>query len=195
MNKKLSNMIIIIVVLIIAILLIPIPYKLKDGGTVEYKALLYEVTKFHRINVNALSGYDEGLEIKILGIQVYSNFIATGPTIEANQVKNVSMTIKEGTLTNTGVTIIIENKNEKKHEYDENFRIDKRINNKWEEVKVINNNYVINDIAFIIGKDGIAEQKVDWKNLYGELGEGEYRIVKRLDGKQFSCIEAKFEIK
>ena len=40
MKKKKINF---IVVIILILALIPIPMKLKDGGSVEYKAILYEV--------------------------------------------------------------------------------------------------------------------------------------------------------
>ncbi len=48
--KKKTTIIVIIALLII--LLIPIPMHLKDGGTVEYKALLYKVSKVHRLTGN-----------------------------------------------------------------------------------------------------------------------------------------------
>ena len=50
--------------------LIPIPMKLKDGGSVEYKAILYEVKKYHTINTESTKGYDDGLKIKILGLSL-----------------------------------------------------------------------------------------------------------------------------
>lgn len=198
MNQNVKNkkkMIIIIIVLIVVALLIPIPNKLRDGGTVEYKALLYKVTKFHKLNENAPTGYDDGTKIKILGIQIYNDFIITGSTIKANEVENVSMTIKDGTLTNTGATLIITDNNEKKHLYDEWFRIDKKVDNRWEETTIINYDYIVNAIAFIIGEDGIAEEKVNWKDLYGELQQGQYRLVKRLNGDKYSYIQTEFEIK
>lgn len=196
-NKKKSKKIIIIIAIIIAlILIIPIPNKLKDGGTVEYTSLTYKVTKFHRLNKNAQTGYDDGTEIKILGIQVYNDFAETLKVeVNANEVENVSMTIKEGTLTNMGATLIITDTNEKKHGYDEWFRIDKKIDNGWEETKVINYDYVVNAIAYTIGDNGIAEIKVNWKELYGELPQGKYRIVKKLNGDKYSCIQTEFEIK
>ena len=48
-KRKSKNYIIVIAVLIIlAILLIPRPRYLNDGGTVEYKAVLYNITKQHK---------------------------------------------------------------------------------------------------------------------------------------------------
>ena len=40
---------IILILIIIILMLIPIPTKLKDGTSTEYKALLYSITKYHII--------------------------------------------------------------------------------------------------------------------------------------------------
>ena len=62
----------IILVIVIVLMLIPIPLKLKDGGSTEYKALLYNITKIHRINHQSSTGYEDGWKVEILGIQVYN---------------------------------------------------------------------------------------------------------------------------
>ena len=71
MKKKTSAVIVIIVVLLI--LLTPIRMNLKDGGSVRYKALIYEVTKIHQLSpdVDGVKPYIDGFEIKILGMTVY----------------------------------------------------------------------------------------------------------------------------
>ena len=73
MSKKVIIFIIIIVGLI---LLFPIPMHLLDGGSVEYKALLYTITKYHKlapIEEGKDVTYIEGLGIKILGKEIYNN--------------------------------------------------------------------------------------------------------------------------
>ena len=50
------------------VLLIPVPLRLKDGGSVEYRAVLYSVTDVHRLAPELESGYLEGTVIEILGI-------------------------------------------------------------------------------------------------------------------------------
>ena len=56
-NKKIR---IIILVVLIIILLIPIPNRLKDGGSIEYKTLFYKYTKIHRLNEKSSTGYEDG---------------------------------------------------------------------------------------------------------------------------------------
>ena len=64
-----------ICILLAIVLLIPIPMRLKDGGTVVYNAILYQVENVHRIDPEATSENDylEGMIVKILGIEVYNN--------------------------------------------------------------------------------------------------------------------------
>ena len=72
MKKK---VIIGICILLAIVLLIPIPMRLKDGGTVAYNAILYRVEDVHRIDPEATSENDhlEGTIVKILGIEVYND--------------------------------------------------------------------------------------------------------------------------
>ena len=71
MKKKLVAVIAIIVVLLI--LLTPIRMNLKDGGSVRYKSLVYEVTKIHQFapDADGVKPYIDGFEVKLLGMTVY----------------------------------------------------------------------------------------------------------------------------
>ena len=68
MKKKM----IIICVIIILIMLLPIPSRLKDGGSVEYRSLVYKVTKVHRLNELSTTGYEDGWIVEIFGIKIYN---------------------------------------------------------------------------------------------------------------------------
>lgn len=74
MKKK---VIIVIVIIVWLISFIPIPMHLNDGGTVEYKAITYKISKVHRLNMNAETGYDNGIIVEILGFKVYDNVNGT----------------------------------------------------------------------------------------------------------------------
>ena len=65
----------VVLILLALALLIPIPVRQKDGGTVEYKAALYSVYDFHRINpdINGEKPFLEGTVIEILGVEVFNN--------------------------------------------------------------------------------------------------------------------------
>ena len=60
---------------LLAIVLVPIPMRLKDGGTVVYRAVLYQVEDVHRLGaVDAPEDeYLEGMIVRILGMEVYNS--------------------------------------------------------------------------------------------------------------------------
>ena len=64
-----------ICILLAIVLLIPIPMRLKDGGTVVYRAVLYQVEDVHRLGAVDTAGdeYLEGMIVRILGIEVYNS--------------------------------------------------------------------------------------------------------------------------
>lgn len=76
-NKKI---IIVVVVIVLLILLFPIRNQLKDGGTIEYKALIYKISKVHRLitieemeQEGKIKEYDDGIIIELLGFEIYNS--------------------------------------------------------------------------------------------------------------------------
>lgn len=70
MKKKI---LIIVIIVLLLILLTPIPMHLNDGGTVEYKALTYRISKVHKLTGDLEKMYDDGTIIEILGFEVFNN--------------------------------------------------------------------------------------------------------------------------
>lgn len=77
MKKK---AIIISVAIILLVLLFPIRNQLKDGGTIEYKALVYKISKVKRLisieemeQEGKIKEYDQGIIIEIFGFEIYNN--------------------------------------------------------------------------------------------------------------------------
>lgn len=103
-----------------------------------------------------------------------------------NEVENVSIEIKEGTLTATSATIIIKDSSKEKKTFGEAYRIDRKVNNTWKELDTIVDEYAFNLIGYQVNKNKEFELKVEWENLYGELPAGQYRLVKEVEGKYFS---------
>lgn len=74
MEKK--KIAIIISIIVALIMLVPIPNRLKDGGSVEYKAILYKVTHVKKLTIidpEAREEYMEGTTIEIFGKEIYSS--------------------------------------------------------------------------------------------------------------------------
>ena len=72
---KKRKIILIAVIVIFVLMLIPIPTRWKNGIT-EYKAILYKYTKVHTPSDISFTGYEDGWELKILGIRVGGNINA-----------------------------------------------------------------------------------------------------------------------
>lgn len=47
--------------------------RLKDGGSIRFKSLLYSVTKINRLNEDINSENIKGWEVEILNMKIYSN--------------------------------------------------------------------------------------------------------------------------
>ena len=70
MKKK--YLITILCILLTCVLLVPIPMRLKDGGTIVYQAVLYSIEDIHRLNLEqSESPYLDALRIKILGVEIF----------------------------------------------------------------------------------------------------------------------------
>ena len=73
-SGKKKKVMIVLGILLAIILLVPVPFPVKDGGSVEYRAILYSVTSVHAL---APLDYDrvyyEGTVVKILGFKVFDN--------------------------------------------------------------------------------------------------------------------------
>lgn len=175
----------------------------RDGGTQEYWGLGYKVIDFNR-----LDGYDamkigswfmqyqdfaEEYQVYEEAFMKQQENTTGGHTLvnqndkntvinnqeEANRtLEKVSMKIKEGTLTKTGATIVITDKNESPYTYGTWYRIDKKVEGQWQACKPILADYGFTEIAMLVKKDGTLEIKEDWSKLYGTLEAGSYRLVK-----------------
>ena len=69
-----DKVIIVVCVLLIALLLFPARLQYKDGGTVHYDAIAYDVYDMHRISDEGETfGYTVGTIVKIFGFEVFNN--------------------------------------------------------------------------------------------------------------------------
>ena len=107
-------------------------------------------------------------------------------TIEIVQIKNVSMDIYDISL--TGATLIITDTNKNQYTYSEWYKIEKEDSGKWYDVKPIINNYVFNDIAYLVNDNNEVKFIIDWEWLYGKLPIGNYRILKQVNN-QYIAVE------
>lgn len=105
MKRKL---IVLIIILVTLITLLPIPIHLKDGGTVEYKALFYKVSKIHRLNLKSETGYEDGIVIEIFGKKIYDNVTIKKP-ISNQSYEETEVTWNEITKDGIDEKMLLEN--------------------------------------------------------------------------------------
>lgn len=118
-----------------------------------------------------------GILIVMIGIFAISIWMSQANEQKMNQVAGVSIKIKEGTLTNTGATIIITDTTDKNYSYGEPFRIDKKENGKWKEAPKVIEDAFFNMPAYYPDENNEIVREINWEWIYGKLKPGTYRFV------------------
>lgn len=92
----------------------------------------------------------------------------------------VDMQIKEGTLTNEGATILIQEKEDYDISYGESFWLEKynAKTNSFQKLDLSGENCGFNLPAYSVTPEKPLELKQNWSCMYGKLKKGEYRLVK-----------------
>lgn len=155
--------------------------EIRTSGSVRGDRLPLTRTKKERYVELVYSTEFMGKKIFGLTILLCSGiFLLTGcDKNDNNVIKDVSMIIKDGTLTKTGATVIITDNTDKKYRYGEDIKIDKKNNGKWEELPC--KTCFFNTVAYYVDENGKLEFDCNWESMYGKLGSGTYRLVKKLD--------------
>lgn len=91
---------------------------------------------------------------------------------------NVSMSIKDGTLKNTGATLILTNNSDKEFQYGNPYKIEIKQNGEWYKIPV-EINFTLP--AFSLKSKESKEIELNWENGYGKLASGTYRIIKEIN--------------
>lgn len=113
-----------------------------------------------------------------------------------NLAENITMKIKDGSLTNTGATVIITDLSgdENVGLINRKFKIDYKKDDKWYrlESKIKNEVTVMTTDNVMENGDNTYTQEINWERYYGKLDKGHYRIVKEVKTNLY--IAAEFDI-
>ena len=102
-----------------------------------------------------------------------------------NNENEITMKIKKGTLSNTNATIIITDNSNENHVYGLPYKIEKKENGTWKELKkVTKENNSWNDIGYNVGSNKKLELEINWEWLYGKLEKGTYKLTKETFSKE-----------
>lgn len=103
----------------------------------------------------------------------------------------VTLEVLENTITNESATLIITDNNDVAFEFGEYFEIEKKENNDWNELNyLVEKKYLL--LAYKRDENNQYKFVINWKNEYGILPSGIYRIVKYSNDIKFCSNE--FEI-
>mgnify|MGYP005750264093 CR=1 FL=1 len=131
------------------------------------------------------------------------NNTAWDPTLHetVNNLDGVTMSVKEGTVSSTGLTVILNNNSDKQCIYGEHFLLEKKIEGRWYQVPdVLDGKYGFDDIGYDLASSDVKEWTVDWGWIYGKLDTGDYRILKdifdfrKAGGSEQYYLTAEFRI-
>lgn len=175
---------------------------ISDGGTVEFFGLGYKVIDFH-----TLAGFDDikigtwfidyndfEEEMKAYEKIFEENLVSSG---ELNRnPDNVTIEVDESTVSAASVSITITDNNENHYGWGVEFRVQQKIDDKWEDLQYISDDLSWIDIAYELNEDNQLTQKLDIEKYYGKLSNGIYRIVKPVYNNGYIDIYSnEFEIK
>jgi len=68
--------------------------RLKDGGSLKFQALLYNVTFYNKLSHTTDNGYIKGIGIEILGVEIFNNTIVEEHTVTEERIKLSDLKIK-----------------------------------------------------------------------------------------------------
>ena len=110
------------------------------------------------------------LAIITVGLKLFSN-------------KNeVTIEIEKGSISNTGVSIVITDKSNNKYDWGSEYYLQVKKDNEWKKVNSIssgnNPKNVFNAFSYKVDENHQLSQSFNWSTWYGELPSGIYRVEK-----------------
>ncbi len=114
----------------------------------------------------------------LFSIVLLSIFMITGCTGQ-NEFKDVSINIKEGTLSDTGATIVLTNHSNQKYIYGDEYKIAKKEDFSWKEL--LCDDCWFNSYANILGANEEVELDCNFEPYFGKLEKGTYRLIKSIN--------------
>lgn len=119
------------------------------------------------------------LILTMTGCVKTKNKLDIGNKSDIKALKNdVIMTIKDGTLTNKSVTLILTNNSDRKIQYGSPYEIEIKKNDEWHK---INSELNFTLQLFILESKEKNEFELNFEDGYGKLPSGTYRVIKKID--------------
>lgn len=166
-----------------------------DGNSIWQDISFYDINKNIAIINQGLDKKDSKEVITI---------IKTINIIQNNEKKDISLNVKNETITSKSATFIMKNSSDYEYDYGADWYIEYKDNNSWKELETITGEPLAwNSIAYVIKPNEEKEFSIDWSYGYGELKKGNYRLMKKVvktennsvDDSKVLNLYAEFEIR
>lgn len=172
MKKKMQLLVILIVILIIiaGILLF---LNFKKRTTIFSSEKNSRLTAIEQINQNVTNSYSPNT------VEIYNNESNSKNSnlIFDRSPENVQIKVIDDTISENGITIVITDNNKTPYNWGENYKIEQKNNDIWEEIKP-NKNVIVNSVNYNVDENNQITYRINWNEYYGTLEKGIYRIVK-----------------
>lgn len=188
-------------------------YVTKDGGkTFNLSEINYDNPNIEILTIKDVPFYENGqLKLHCSTYQVKNDksgyetvdlyFVTNDDGLTWYLENELTLSVKNGTLTNKGATFILKNNSSVDYCYEQAYYLERKEDNKWNEI-ILKEPLSWNSVLYTLNKKEEIEINIDWSNTgYGILNEGEYRLVKKNfrkkdspDSKSYS-VYAEFMIK
>lgn len=172
MKKKMQLLVILIVILIIiaGILLF---LNFKKRTTIFSSEKNSRLTAIEQINQNVTNSYSPNT------VEIYNNESNSKNSnlIFDRSPENVQIKVIDDTISGNGITIVITDNNKTPYNWGENYKIEQKNNDIWEEIKP-NKNVIVNSVNYNVDENNQITYRINWNEYYGTLEKGIYRIVK-----------------
>ena len=176
MNKSKKIIIGILIVLIIVVGIV-VAYKIIEKSVTNRADFNFAVENISSTPVNTIDNGQNDTELN-------------------RNTNNVTIEVDNTTISPESVTIIITDNNTEHFAWGIEFRVQKKVNEQWEDLEYVSDDLSWIDIAYEINEDNQLTLKLDIEKYYGKLSNGIYRIVKPVyDNGYIDIYSNEFEIK
>lgn len=95
------------------------------------------------------------------------------------KLENVKLEVVENSVTKTGLELIITDTSDLQYPWDNNYYLEKKVNESWEKVNPIKE-AVSEVVTYKVDENKQIKQVIDWTETYGTLESGTYRVWKNI---------------
>lgn len=113
------------------------------------------------------------------GCSTPSNMVESS-YFDLNQLNSATTSVVDDSITSTDISISTTYSGNNECSLDEWFVIEVHKNNKWYTLPYINQGAEFIDIGYMIDESGTRQMDYNWREIYGALPTGDYRIITKI---------------